>query len=135
MAVATSLSTSNLLPSLEKHSSRYLGLRPLILLRTSNPLAVQTRSQCHLDHRAVISFSRLVVRAATKGSAKSSKSDERIPSWAKPDSDEPPPWAEDASKGNSPQSTFEISFYAYLLSSAITAIAAVFSSAFSFQYL
>jgi len=69
---------------------------------------------------------RLVVVAVTQGSAESSKSDEKIPSWAKPDSDEPPPWARDEPNNNSSQQEgFEIPFYAYLFASAITAIAAV----------
>ncbi|KAG5082485.1 hypothetical protein JHK84_052523 [Glycine max] len=67
---------------------------------------------------------RLVVVAVTQGSAESSKSDEKIPSWAKPNSDEPPPWAQDEPNNNSSQQEgFEIPFYAYLLASAITAIA------------
>ncbi|KAK2363749.1 hypothetical protein QL285_088698 [Trifolium repens] len=59
--------------------------------------------------------------------AESSKSDEKIPSWAKPDSDEPPPWAknEAQNKTGSSEQGFEIPFYAYLLASAITAIAAI----------
>ncbi|KAJ3668987.1 hypothetical protein LUZ60_010937 [Juncus effusus] len=71
--------------------------------------------------------SRFVVLAVTKGSAKSSKkSDEKIPSWARPDSDEPPPWASKEGKGNNNnQSTVEIPYVAYLLASAITAIAAI----------
>lgn len=71
---------------------------------------------------------RLVVVAVTQGSAESSKSsDEKIPSWAKPDSDEPPPWARDESNNNNNNNSsgFDIPFYVYLLSSAITAIAAI----------
>ncbi|QCD97684.1 uncharacterized protein LOC114164465 [Vigna unguiculata] len=67
----------------------------------------------------------LVVVAVTQGSAESSKSEEKIPSWAKPDSDEPPPWARDEAKNNTSEQGFEIPFYAYLLASAITAIAAI----------
>lgn len=76
--------------------------------------------------------------AVTQGSAESSKkSDEKIPSWAKPDSDEPPPWARDEpNNGNKSASSseqgFEIPFYVYLLASAITAIAAVTNTLFSF---
>jgi len=66
--------------------------------------------------------------AVTKGSAESSKSDEKIPSWAKPDSEEPPPWAQNEAQNkptSSEQQGFVIPFYVYLLASAITAIAAV----------
>lgn len=67
------------------------------------------------------------VVGVTKGSADSSKSEETIPSWAKPDSDEPPPWARDEANNNNSvsQQGFAIPFYVYLLASAITAIAAV----------
>ncbi|KAE9621926.1 hypothetical protein Lal_00032834 [Lupinus albus] len=74
----------------------------------------------------------LVVVAVTQGSAESSKSsDEKIPSWAKPDSNEPPPWAKDETNKNSDNNNnnniggFQIPFYVYLLASAITAIAAI----------
>ncbi|KAJ6752419.1 hypothetical protein OIU85_002812 [Salix viminalis] len=65
------------------------------------------------------------VCAATKGSSKSSKSEETIPSWAKPGSDEPPPWAKGEGKENSSKQNFEVPFFVYLLASAITAIAAI----------
>ncbi|XWS58814.1 hypothetical protein CRYUN_Cryun08bG0065900 [Craigia yunnanensis] len=66
-----------------------------------------------------------LVFAATEGSAKSSKSKETVPSWARPDSNEPPPWARDEGKEYKAQQSFEIPFYVYLLASAVTAIAAV----------
>eukprot|EP01018_Ginkgo_biloba_P039872 Gb_06467 [translate_table: standard] len=68
------------------------------------------------------------VVAATEGSAKSTPSDEKIPSWAKPDSDESPPWARNEGKGqtnDAAEQAFQIPFYVYLLASAIVAIAAV----------
>ncbi|CAK7357555.1 unnamed protein product [Dovyalis caffra] len=65
------------------------------------------------------------VCAATEGSAKSSKSEETIPSWAKPDSDEPPPWAKGEGKEISSKQNIEVPFFVYLLASAITAIAAI----------
>ncbi|PIN08315.1 hypothetical protein CDL12_19108 [Handroanthus impetiginosus] len=75
---------------------------------------------------------RLRVMAATEGSAKNpSKSreeddngeDASVPSWAKPGSDELPPWARQEAQTES--SSFEVPFYVYLLASAVTAIAAV----------
>lgn len=68
--------------------------------------------------------SRLTTASSNKDS---SQSDKKIPTWANPDSDEPPPWArgEVSSSQISSQETFEIPFYAYLLASAVTAIAAV----------
>lgn len=68
---------------------------------------------------------KLSVVAVTEGSAKKSQQeDQPIPSWAKPDSEEPPPWARNEAQQQS-SSTFELPFYVYLLASAITAIAAV----------
>lgn len=65
------------------------------------------------------------VLAATEGSAKSSESEETLPSWARPDSDEPPPWARDEGKQSEVKEGFEVPFYVYLLASAVTAIAAI----------
>ncbi|KAL0652262.1 hypothetical protein Bca4012_094953 [Brassica carinata] len=68
---------------------------------------------------------RFVVMAATEGSRKSKESQ---PSWANPDSDEPPPWARDeggSSSSSTSQESFEVPFVVYLLASAITAIAAI----------
>ncbi|KAJ4912244.1 hypothetical protein Rs2_06865 [Raphanus sativus] len=65
---------------------------------------------------------RLVVTAATEGSRKSKESQ---PSWANPDSDEPPPWAREEGRSSTSQESIEIPFYVYLLASAITAIAAI----------
>ncbi|KAL2522005.1 hypothetical protein Fot_25928 [Forsythia ovata] len=82
---------------------------------------------------------RVRVLAASGGSSKdSSKSkgeevgndDPSAPSWAKPGSDEPPPWARQEAQKES--SGFEVPFYVYLLASAITAIAAIGSA---FEYL
>ncbi|XP_040379881.1 uncharacterized protein LOC121054430 [Oryza brachyantha] len=72
----------------------------------------------------------LVAVAATEGSAKpSGEADEQVPSWARPGSDEPPPWArgEGGGSGGAQQEpgAVQVPFYAYLLASAITAIAAI----------
>ncbi|KAJ8751041.1 hypothetical protein K2173_016222 [Erythroxylum novogranatense] len=68
---------------------------------------------------------RFFVVAATEGSAKSSESDGTVPSWARLDSEEPPPWAREEGKEVSSKQNFEVPFFVYLLSSAVTAIAAV----------
>ncbi|GAB2279050.1 hypothetical protein Dimus_013711 [Dionaea muscipula] len=65
------------------------------------------------------------VLAATEGSASPKEAEERVPSWARPNSDEPPPWARDEGKENESKQSFEIPYYAYLLASAVTAIAAI----------
>ncbi|XP_010542023.1 PREDICTED: uncharacterized protein LOC104815359 [Tarenaya hassleriana] len=63
---------------------------------------------------------KLVVTCAAEGP------EENTPSWAKPDSDEPPPWARDEGRpGRTQEGTFEIPFFVYLLASTITAIAAI----------
>uniref|UniRef100_A0A452ZEC7 Uncharacterized protein n=1 Tax=Aegilops tauschii subsp. strangulata TaxID=200361 RepID=A0A452ZEC7_AEGTS len=66
--------------------------------------------------------------AAAKSSGK--KADEKVPSWARPGSDEPPPWARDEGGASGQEGdAAQVPFYAYLLASAVTAIAAVrFSS-------
>ncbi|KAJ6724224.1 hypothetical protein OIU85_022177 [Salix viminalis] len=87
-----------------------------------NQTIVRSRG-CYNDYQKQKKF---FVCAATEGSAKSSKSEETVPSWAKPDSDEPPPWAKgEEGKENSPEQNFEVPFFVYLLASAITAIAAI----------
>uniref|UniRef100_A0A6N2MPN1 Uncharacterized protein n=1 Tax=Salix viminalis TaxID=40686 RepID=A0A6N2MPN1_SALVM len=85
-----------------------------------NQTIVRSRG-CYNDYQKQNKF---FVCAATEGSAKSSKSEETVPSWAKPDSDEPPPWAKGEGKENSPKQNFEVPFSVYLPASAITAIAA-----------
>ncbi|XP_061982783.1 uncharacterized protein LOC133702503 [Populus nigra] len=86
-----------------------------------NQSIVRSRG-CYNDYQKQKKF---FVCAATEGSAKSSKSEETIPTWAKPDSDEPPPWAKGEGKENSSKQNFEVPFFVYLLASAITAIAAI----------
>lgn len=68
---------------------------------------------------------RLRVSALTEGSAKKDAEDDdpSVPSWAKPDSDEPPPWARDEVQQDS--SRFEVPYFVYLLASAVAAIAAI----------
>ncbi|KAK6928797.1 hypothetical protein RJ641_005002 [Dillenia turbinata] len=93
--------------------------------KTLNSSAANKRNQSYHGQRKRRLPSGLYVFAVTKGSSKSSDSEETIPSWAKPDSDEPPPWARDEGKANTSQQSFEVPFYVYLLASAITAIAAI----------
>lgn len=123
-ATILSSSSCNLICSSGKqipsHPKPFLGdgrriLNQLVAKRNPSYHAFQNKK---LPHR----FS---IFAVTEGSAKSSESEETIPSWAKPDSDEPPPWATDEGKGLTSQGSFEIPFYVYLLTSTITAIAAI----------
>lgn len=74
----------------------------------------------------------LGIVAATEGSANKSsgkneekEEDPSVPTWAKPGTDEPPPWARDEAQKDS--SSFQVPFIVYLLASAVTAIAAVSS--------
>lgn len=68
---------------------------------------------------------RLRVSALTEGSAKKDgeDNDPSVPSWAKPGSDESPPWARDEVQQDS--SSFEVPYFVYLLASTVTAIAAI----------
>ncbi|KAK3198455.1 hypothetical protein Dsin_021870 [Dipteronia sinensis] len=122
-ATATMLSsyTSNLI-----HSSRkQLQLLPRLFVGAGilNQLIAKRKQSYHANQKKRLNH-RFSVYAATEGSAKSSESEETIPSWAKQDSDEPPPWASGEGKDTSQQG-FEIPFFVYLLASAVTAIAAI----------
>ncbi|KAM4118675.1 hypothetical protein ACB094_02G220200 [Castanea mollissima] len=71
-------------------------------------------------------FCVVALTESSKGSKKTEEEESKIPSWARPDSDEPPPWAQNESASQQQQQQgFEIPFYLYLLASAITAIAAI----------
>ena len=98
---------------------------PRLFLGVRERIVNQHSTRCFHVYRNKRLSHGFLVFAATEGSAKSSKSKETVPSWAKPDSDEPPPWARDNGKEYTAQQSFEIPFYVYLLASAVTAIAAV----------
>ncbi|XP_050228519.1 uncharacterized protein LOC126677783 [Mercurialis annua] len=68
---------------------------------------------------------RFQVLGATRDGSSSSE-EESVPSWAKPGSDEPPPWARSEPDPNSTNNpTLQLPYGVYLLASAITAIAAI----------
>ncbi|CAM0954891.1 unnamed protein product [Alopecurus aequalis] len=101
--------------------SRCLGTN----LRPEPRLASQAAAAAPLYARPSSSRRRLVLVAA-KPSGK--QADEKVPSWARPGSDEAPPWArgEDGASGqDAGGEDVQVPFYAYLLASAVTAIAAV----------
>ncbi|KAL7184982.1 hypothetical protein ACSBR2_027010 [Camellia fascicularis] len=98
---------------------------------TTPSLAVGLPSPNNTTRKNSSRSRRLTVFTVTEGSSKE-KEEESIPSWARPDSDEPPPWARDEASQNASQQSFQISFFIYLLASAITAIAAI---GFVFEYL
>lgn len=129
MAAAVSLCASIILPStLMQSPLRHTGLRKLIPLKYIEHFTNMKSGRNHISLKTGISLNRrLVVLAVTEGSTKSSSAEDKIPSWAKPDSDEPPPWARGEGNGSSPPPPFVIPFYAYLLASVVVAIAAVLS--------
>ncbi|CAM0954892.1 unnamed protein product [Alopecurus aequalis] len=101
--------------------SRCLGTN----LRPEPRLASQAAAAAPLYARPSSSRRRLVLVAA-KPSGK--QADEKVPSWARPGSDEAPPWArgEDGASGqDAGGEDVQVPFYAYLLASAVTAIAAI----------
>ncbi|KAL6841227.1 hypothetical protein ACP4OV_028745 [Aristida adscensionis] len=53
-----------------------------------------------------------------------SEAEEQVPAWARPGADEPPPWAREGG-AQEPGAAGSVPFYAYLLASAVTAIAAI----------
>ncbi|CAL5095550.1 unnamed protein product [Urochloa decumbens] len=61
---------------------------------------------------------------AAAGKPPGGEAEEQVPAWAKPGADEPPPWER---KGGAVQGqeAGQVPFYAYLLASAVTAIAAI----------
>lgn len=108
----------------------FLGIR----LRIVNQPIAKKNQKRHSYGKKKFSH-KFSVYAITEGSAKSSKSEEKIPSWAKPESDEPPPWAQGEGKEDVSQNGLEIPFFVYLLASAVTAIAAVSPSSSRFLKL
>ncbi|KAJ0683622.1 hypothetical protein HanPI659440_Chr16g0660341 [Helianthus annuus] len=62
-------------------------------------------------------------RKLTVFAVKEDEEPQSTPSWAKPGSEEPPPWARNEAQQAS--SSIELPFFVYLLASAITAIAAI----------
>lgn len=68
---------------------------------------------------------RLWTALAAKSGKPPGEAEEQIPAWAKPGADEPPPWEREGGAARGPEAAGQVPFYAYLLASAITAIAAV----------
>ncbi|XP_020572494.1 uncharacterized protein LOC110019243 [Phalaenopsis equestris] len=133
MAAVISLCASNMLSAIVMQSPlRHTGLHKLIPLKYMEHCCNIKGGRKHACLKAGASHHRLVVLAVTEGSAKSRSGDDKVPSWAKPDSDEPPPWAHDEGVGSAARPPFVIPFYAYLLASAVTAIAAIGSM---FEYV
>lgn len=118
-AAALSLCHSNLISGSRKHDTlfpkSFLGVGHKILNQSVTAKTTRNISR------------RFTVFAVTEGSKKSkNKSEETLPTWARPDSDEPPPWAQGEGNGiGFQQQSFEVPFFVYLLASAVTAIAAI----------
>nr|GLL38589.1 diacylglycerol O-acyltransferase 2 [Ipomoea trifida] len=98
------------------------------ILYCPNSLHFTTPNHHRKKRSSSHSQTRFRVLAVTEGSAKNTSKegegeDPSVPSWAKPGSEEPPPWARNESQKDS--SSFEVPFYVYLLASSITAIAAI----------
>lgn len=103
------------------YSTSFLGVGHRILNQSTS----RGNQKHHHNYEQKKSSYKFSVYAVTKGSAKPNKSEENMPTWAKPDSDEPPPWAREEGQKDTSEKTFEIPFLVYLLASAVTAIAAV----------
>ncbi|ESQ45361.1 hypothetical protein EUTSA_v10010756mg [Eutrema salsugineum] len=104
------------------HGDECCNRSPTNSVFSGHSLTVKRNRMVQSLHYERSTVRRLVVTAATEGSRKSKESQ---PSWANPDSDEPPPWARDEGRSSTSQESVEIPFYVYLLASAITAIAAI----------
>lgn len=130
-AAISSLCNSNLIHGSRKQNPWYPRLFLGAGHRILDQSVVGKGNRNDIDHPTRRLSHRFSVFAVTEGSAKSSKSEEKIPSWAKPDSDVPPPWAQGEGKESTSKQSFEVPFFVYLLASAITAIAAIGSA---FEY-
>ncbi|XP_021888044.1 uncharacterized protein LOC110807271 [Carica papaya] len=98
---------------------------PNLFLHVRQRIVYRSAAKRNQIDRVKQKKNRFSVLAATEDSAKSRESEEAIPSWARPDSEEPPPWARDEAKASTSEQGFEFPFYVYLLASSVTAIAAV----------
>lgn len=119
------LCDTNLIHSSRKESPWHPKLFPGVGHKILDLSVTRKRNRTHPGCQKGNLSHKFSVSATTEGSAKSNKSEETIPSWARPDSSEPPPWAQDEGMGNESEKSFEIPFYVYLLTSAVTAIAAI----------
>ncbi|MED6106775.1 hypothetical protein PIB30_007805 [Stylosanthes scabra] len=105
-------------------SSATATLLPHKLCGTQRSVVALHRNALVFPFRNTRTSHRLFIVSVTQGSADSNKSEEELPSWAKPNTDEPPPWARDEATSSSSEG-FQVPFFVYLLASAITAIAAI----------
>ncbi|XP_057969221.1 uncharacterized protein LOC131158395 [Malania oleifera] len=127
-----SICNSSLIHGSRKPMSWCASLLPSFEHKTHDQPITLKRKQSYHGWRIKWLSHRSFVFAVTKGSSKSSDSEETIPQWARPDSEAPPPWAQDEDKEKPLQQSFAIPFYVYLLASAVTAIAAIGSI---FEYI
>ncbi|PWA47706.1 hypothetical protein CTI12_AA399480 [Artemisia annua] len=89
------------------------------LIPSTKPLKTSTISIFKTFHKTPKKcYKRLTVFAIKE------EEEQSTPSWAKPDSNEPPPWARNEAQQES-SSGGDLPFGVYLLASAITAIAAI----------
>ncbi|PUZ65444.1 hypothetical protein GQ55_3G223100 [Panicum hallii var. hallii] len=97
-------------------SSDHLGLRPTSVNHHLGRSLLGGRIAGRCRRRRL-----MVLAAAGKPPG---EAEEQVPAWAKPGAEEPPPWER---KGGAVQGqeAGQVPFYAYLLASAVTAIAAI----------
>ncbi|VFQ74920.1 unnamed protein product [Cuscuta campestris] len=116
--MATLASSSSLYAPCSHSPLRCSSSKPILLFSNSLRFTL-----AHHHHKKV-RYSNSQIRSA-KNSFKNEEEeeDQSVPSWAKPGSEDPPPWAKGESKKDS--FSFEVPFYVYLLASSVTAIAAI----------
>uniref|UniRef100_A0A0A9G799 Uncharacterized protein n=1 Tax=Arundo donax TaxID=35708 RepID=A0A0A9G799_ARUDO len=96
---------------------------------SKHPGGPRPRTQAHCLARSLFgrpsSHRRLLQTVLAAAGKPPGEAEERVPAWAKPGADEPPPWAREGGGAAQEPGAGQVPFYAYLLASAVTAIAAI----------
>lgn len=86
--------------------------------------STKARPQARLA-RPLLGRRRPPTALAAAGKKPPGEAEEKVPAWARPGADEPPPWERKGGAAKGQEDAAQVPFYAYLLASAVTAIAAI----------
>ncbi|XP_062232586.1 uncharacterized protein LOC133929844 [Phragmites australis] len=97
------------------------------LCSSKHPCGLRPRTQAHRLAHSLLGWPssrrRLTVLAAA--GKPPGEEEDQAPAWARPGADDPPPWAREGGGDVQEPGAGQVPFYAYLLASAVTAIAAI----------